>query len=104
MKQEIKVSSWLVIIKTNHKIAAHYAISSSSQIFSSMFEQGKFKEGLTTTIVEIEDINIEVFRQLLQFLYAVVAPEYNSPVITKQLFLAAGQYQVYFLENHARII
>ncbi len=83
----------------NHKIAAHSAIiSASSPVFAAMLEHGKFKEGLTKT-VEIDDINVEVFKQLLQFLYTGVAPDYDSPAITEQLFLAADKYQVDFLKN-----
>ena len=83
----------------NHIIAAHSAIiSASSPVFAAMLEHGKFKEGVTRT-VEIEDINVEVFKQLLKFLYTGVAPDYDSPVITEQLFVAADKYQVDFLKN-----
>jgi hypothetical protein len=51
------------------QVPAHSAIiAASSPVFAAMFEAGTFQEGQTRT-VNIEDIDIRVFRKLLQFLY-----------------------------------
>jgi speckle-type POZ protein len=81
------------------RIAAHTAIiAASSPVFSAMLEEGKFKEA-ETRIIEIEDIEVEVFRQLLHYLYTGEAPQLKKPKITEPLFLAADKYQVSQLKS-----
>ena len=56
-----------IIIK-GQRIAAHSAIiAASSPVFLAMLRQGRFKEA-QTKIIEIEDIEVGVFHQLLQYL------------------------------------
>jgi BTB/POZ domain len=51
------------------QIAAHSVIiAASSPVFAAMFKGGRFKESQTRT-VNIIDIDSQVFRKLLQFLY-----------------------------------
>lgn len=57
-----------------------------------MFQQGKFKES-STKLVEIEDVDPHVFRQLLKFLYAGQVPELKNADVMEPLFLAADKYQ-----------
>jgi BTB/POZ domain len=81
------------------RIAAHSAIiAASSPVFSAMLEDGKFKEA-QTRIIEIEDTEFNVFRQLLSYLYTGEAPKMKKPKITEPLFIAADKYQVVKLKS-----
>jgi speckle-type POZ protein len=78
------------------EVPAHSAIiAASSPIFAAMFETGKFKEGQTRT-VNIKDIDIQVFRKLLQFLYtgSSGSSKNDSSDELQALYLAADKYQV----------
>jgi speckle-type POZ protein len=78
------------------QVPAHSAIiGASSPVFVAMFEGGRFKEGQAKT-VNIEDIDSQVFRKLLQFLYTGSSgSSKKDPCDALQaLFLAADKYQV----------
>jgi speckle-type POZ protein len=82
-----------------HQIVAHTAIvASGSPVFSAMFEQEHFKEA-STKAVDIEDIEPDVFQQMLRFLYAGVSPQLDEADMTEPLFLAADKYQIELLKE-----
>ena len=85
------------------RVAAHTAIiAASSPVFSAMLEEGKFKEAQAKT-VHIEDIEVEVFHQLLNYLYTGEAPQLKKPDITEPLFLAADKYGVSQLKSECEV-
>lgn len=75
------------------KIGAHVLLLSiSSPVFAAMFRSG-FKE-TETRKVAINEIEFEVFRQLLIYLYTGHAPKLAEENITQSLFEAADKYDV----------
>ena len=81
-------------IVKDKEMAAHAAIlASASPVMAAMFEPGKFKEG-QSRIVEITDIEPEVFQQFLRFVYTGNAPLMKEDSVAEQLLIAANKYQM----------
>ena len=75
-------------------MAAHAAIlASASPVMAAIFEPGKFKED-QSRVVEITDIEPEVFQQLLRFVYTGNAPLMKEDSVAEQLLIAANKYQM----------
>ena len=76
------------------EMAAHVAnLASASPVMAAMFEPGKFIEG-QSRVVEITDIEPEVFQQLLRFVYTGNAPLMQEDSVAEQLLIAANKYQM----------
>jgi len=67
-----------------------FILASRSPVFKTMFET-EMKEKKTGKY-EIKCMKVEVFEDLLKYMYSGVAP--NIDTIAKELFLAADQYQI----------
>lgn len=86
--------------KCGNSIGAHVVIlSAGSPVFKAMF-QSEFVESKTRR-VDIDDIEMEVFNQLLIFLYSGKAPKLavNDENTTKSLYEAADKYGVVLLQK-----
>ncbi|XP_046657417.1 BTB and MATH domain-containing protein 42-like [Daphnia pulicaria] len=84
--------------KDGKSIGAHILILSiGSPVFSAMFQSGLLES--QTREVTITDIELEIFRQLLDYLYTGSAPKLADENITKLLFEAADKYSVEHLKN-----
>jgi len=87
-------------IVQGEKIPAHSFILQGgiSPVFSAMFEH-KMTESSSRTVA-VEDIEPNVFRQLLRFLYTGDAPGLeNDENMAELLFIAADKYQVSALKD-----
>jgi hypothetical protein len=94
----------LKFIVKGQETTAHAAIlAAASPVMAAMFEPGKFKEG-QSKIVEIDDIEPEVFQQLLHYVYTGTAPKLEDETITEPLFLAADKYQMDKIKEHCEDI
>ena len=83
----------------DEKIEAHSAIvASASPVFADMFQQDRFKDS-HIKVIDVEDMEPQVFQQLLRYLYAGVAPQLDEPEMTENLFLAAHEFQIDSLKN-----
>jgi speckle-type POZ protein len=79
--------------KDSQTVGAHVDIlSAGSSVFSSMF-RSEFQESQTKK-VNIIDIDIEVFRQLLIYLYTGSAPKLAEENMTQLLFEVADKYNI----------
>lgn len=79
-------------------IGAHVVIlSARSSVFVAMF-QCDMQESRTKKVV-IEDIEPEVFRQLLHYLYTGTCPLLKMKSITQDLFVAADKYDIDTLKD-----
>jgi speckle-type POZ protein len=58
----------------------------------------KFKEG-RTKVVEVDDIEPLVFKEMLRYLYTGRAPKLDEDDMTEPLFLAADKYQIEALKD-----
>jgi speckle-type POZ protein len=84
--------------KDGKSIGAHILILSiGSPVFSAMFQSG-FLESQTREVT-ITDINLEIFQQLLDYLYTGSAPKLADENITQLLFEAADKYSVENLKS-----
>jgi speckle-type POZ protein len=84
--------------KDGKSIGAHILILSiGSPVFSAMFQSGLLES--QTREVTITDIELEIFRQLLDYLYTGSAPKLADESITKLLFEAADKYSVENLKS-----
>ena len=72
-----------------HSIILHGGVS---PVFTAMFEHNMTESSSRTVVVE--DIEPNIFRQLLRFLYTGDAPEMKDENIAELLFVAADKYQV----------
>ena len=83
------------VFKDDQVLAHSAIIAASSPVFAAMFEGERFEEGQTRT-VNVEDIDSQVFRKLLQFLYTGRSGiSFKDPSdVLLALFLAADKYQV----------
>ena len=78
-------------------IGAHYVIvTSASPVMSAMLCPGKFKEG-SLKVVVIDDMEPEVFMEMLRFMYTGVAPSILR--FLEDLFVAADKYQISALKE-----
>jgi hypothetical protein len=79
--------------KDSQTVGAHVVIlSAGSPVFSAMFRSEFLKS--KTKKVTITDIDIEVFRQLLIYLYTGSAPKLAEENMTQLLFEAADKYNI----------
>jgi hypothetical protein len=79
--------------KDSQTVGAHVVIlSAGSPVFSAMFRSEFLKS--KTKKVTITDIDIEVFRQLLIYLYTGSAPKLAEENMTQLLFVAADKYNI----------
>lgn len=79
-------------------VGAHIAVlSAGSSVFAAMFQPG-FLES-ETRIVIINDIKLNIFWQLLTYLYTGHAPELEAEEVTQPLFEAADKYGVTTLKR-----
>jgi DNA-binding transcriptional regulator/RsmH inhibitor MraZ len=79
--------------KDSQTVGAHVVIlSAGSPVFSAMF-RSQFLESKTKKVT-IVDIDIEVFRQLLIYLYTGSAPKLAEENMTQLLFVAADKYNI----------
>ena len=84
----------VAFIVKGKKINAHKNILvAASSVMVALFHGEKFKEGQSNT-VEIEDIDHEVFEQLLHYIYTGTAPLLHEESMTEPLFSAANKYEV----------
>jgi len=84
-------------------VKGHSAIvAAGSPVLAAMF-QHDFEEN-RTRIVDIEDTSLQVFQQLLQYLYTGMAPDIEKEDFTVDLFIAADKYGVDALKNECSII
>ncbi|XP_046657418.1 uncharacterized protein LOC124350663 [Daphnia pulicaria] len=84
--------------KDEKSIDAHILILSvGSPVFSAMFQSG-FLESQTREVT-ITDIDLEIFLQLLDYLYTGSAPKLADENITQLLFEAADKYSVENLKS-----
>ena len=93
----------VTFVVKNEKIGAHSAIVvSASPVICAMLEEDKFKEG-RTKVVEVDDIDPSVFKEMLRYVYTGKAPKLDEDAMTEPLFLAADKYQIkglmYFCEQ-----
>ena len=89
----------VTFIVKGEKIGAHLAIVvSASPVICAMLEEDKFKEG-RTKVVEVDDTEPAVFKEMLRFLYTGKAPKLEEDDMTEPLFLAADKYQIEALKN-----
>jgi BTB/POZ domain len=72
------------------EFSAHFGIVSSSPVIAAMFESGHFQEGTSRT-VHINDIDPQVFEQMLRFMYSGRAPKLEE--LVKPLFHVADYFQ-----------
>jgi hypothetical protein len=84
--------------KDGQSVGAHILIlSAGSPVFSAMFQSGLLES--KSRIVDIDDIEFDVFRQLLIYLYTGMAPKVTEESITQLLFVASDKYGVEALKN-----
>ena len=86
-------ASDITFIVKGEKIHAHKNILFATSPVMAVFQKHHFKEGCSST-VEIDDIDSQVFRQLLRYMYTGTAPQLEEDSMTEPLFLAADKYQV----------
>jgi speckle-type POZ protein len=80
-------------------IGAHaVVVSTGSPVFAAMFPYYCLNSQLTRKI-QINDIDHQVFKQLLIFLYSGSAPEMTKKNITRSLYEAASRYGVETLKD-----
>ena len=78
---------------TGHKLI----IRGGSPVLAAMFEHDMIEK--SSGAIEINDIEPNVFRQLLHFLYTGNAPNVEDDEMTEPLFIAADKYQVDSLKD-----
>ena len=89
----------VIFIVKKEKIGAHSAIVvSASPVICAMLEEDNFKEG-RTKVVQVEDIDPAVFKEMLRFLYTGKAPKVDEDDMTEPLFLAADKYKIGTLKD-----
>ena len=89
----------VTFVVKNEKIGAHSAIVlSGSPVICAMLENGNFKEG-RTKVVQVEDIEPPIFKEMLRFLYTGKAPKVDEDDMTEPLFLAADKYKIGTLKD-----
>ena len=108
----------LFIVK-GQKIGAHSAIVvSASPVMAAMFEPDKFKEGRgtlidssehgyqrvdgmlsNTKVVDIDDIDPDVFHQMLRYVYTGHVTDLHKDSMAEELYLAADKYQIDSLKD-----
>jgi len=89
----------VTFIVKNEKIGAHSAIVvSASPVICAMLEEGTFGEG-RNRVIEVDDIEPAVFKELLRYLYTGKAPMLDEDDMTEPLFLAADKYQIEALKD-----
>ena len=89
----------VTFVVKNEKIGAHTAIVvSASPVICAMLEEDKFKEG-RTKVVEVDDIDPAIFKEVLRYLYTGKAPKLDEDDMTEPLFLAADKYQIEALKD-----
>ena len=89
----------VIFVVRNEKIGAHSAIVvSGSPVICAMLEEDKFKEG-RTKVVEVDDIDPAIFKEVLRYLYTGKAPKLDEDDMTEPLFLAADKYQIEGLKD-----
>lgn len=85
-------------LKHQKSIGAHEAIlTAGSPVFAAMFRSDLVE--CQTRTVTIADLDLDVFNQLLVYLYTGKAPELESELITQSLYEAADKYAVEPLKN-----
>ena len=87
----------VTFIVKGEELNAHKNIVSISPVLAAMF-QGHFKEG-RSNCVNIDDIDCNVFEQLLHYIYTGTAPLCDEQTMTEPLFLAADKYQMEGLKD-----
>lgn len=86
-------------LKDDKKVGAHlFILSAGSSIFADMFDTGRLLEDQSRRVM-IDDFEMDVFKQLLIYLYSGVAPKMEDPNITQSLFEAADKYGVEMLKQ-----
>jgi speckle-type POZ protein len=89
----------VTFVVKNERIGAHSAIVvSASPVICSMLEEDKFKEG-RTKVVEVDDIDPVVFKEMLRYLYTGKAPKLDEDDMTEPLFVTADKYQIEALKD-----
>jgi hypothetical protein len=91
INEPIIFKSDVQFIVEDQAFEAHLAIvASASPIMAAMFKSGKFQEADYKT-VHINDIEPEVFEQMLSYLYTGVVPKMKE--LAELILLAADKYQ-----------
>jgi hypothetical protein len=89
------------IIVKGKTFGAHLAIlASASPVMAATFKSGKFKEGATKSM-RIDDMEPQVFEQILRHLYATAMPRLNE--FAEQLLEAADKYQIDSLKRECEV-
>ena len=89
----------VTFVVKKEKIGAHSAIVlSGSPVICAMLENGNFKEG-RTKVVQVEDIEPPIFKEMLRYLYTGKAPKVDEDEMTEPLFLAADKYKIGTLKD-----
>ena len=91
----------------NQKIGAHSAIvAAASPILAAMFDSPDVFQQIdqeknigTTKLIEIDDMDPEVFRQVLQYIYTGKTLEPEQESMIDKLFLAATKYKIETLKQ-----
>jgi len=87
----------------NETLKAHRIIvASGSPVLSAMFQQDFVEK--KTGIVEIEDTQPEVFRQLLQYLYTGQSDDMHKEEMALNLLVTADKYGVESLKEECALI
>ena len=73
------------------KMGAHWSVVASSPVIAAMFESNQVKEG-GTRCVDIYDTDLEVFEQMIRFLYTNVVLKLKELVLP--LLVAADRFQI----------
>ena len=96
---DTQILSDVTFVVKNEKVGAHSAIVvSASPVICAMLKIDKFKEG-RTKVVEIDDIDPAVFREMLRYLYTGRAPKFDESEMSESLFLAADKYKIEALRD-----
>jgi BTB/POZ domain len=96
MFETLHLADVLFIVK-GQEMKAHSAIvAAASSVMATMLDPHKFQEGRSKT-VEMIDIEPDVFRGMLRYLYTGVAPDMNKSV--DQWFLVADKYEISSLKE-----
>ena len=83
----------VTFVVQGREITAHLAVVSRSAVMSAMFKEGAFKEGQSRTVV-IDDVDGDIFNELLRYLYTDKEPELESEPKAEKLLTAAEKYQI----------
>ena len=94
------IGSDIDFLVKGHKFPVHTIIlQGGSTVMAAMFEHHDMSERVSRRSMVIEDVEPEVFQQLLHYLYNGNAPRIDEGDITEPLFIAADKYQVDSLKN-----